>query len=753
MPLVVLDPGHGAEDDRNFYGSGYEWDEGINNYLTCVLIKQHLIDNFDVTVKMTRNKVTDNPWPGRGRMYSNPDMFYSRHSNASGTGARGTEVYYQPGDSISGSFAATHSAKVAAFFGHNNRGAKAVSMIVCNEAKSAGAKIAVLVEAGFHDTQADATILVTKRPQLAVLEAEGIAQQLNLQPKTVFAAGSIGELPIGAKIKFGSHRITTKQPITWKVAANNHSGYPSDTVTLIANEIIDMRCMDGAEVNSAHAERKERGSNNWSTSNMRMWLNSEKTSWYTRLYNVDEPPRSDNTNHGTEYVDLPGFLTNFLPEEISNIVDTTLKTANPKYNGVGYTESTNKVFLASRAEVGLGSEGSITEGSQYALFASSSERICSLTHQAFSESSCTRKPSDAIVGHPWWLRSPSSDTDSNFRVSKEDGTSWSYYATTGRMGLRPVINVKADMRLTGTVDSSGAYIPVYNSAPTNITSISIPTTLSVNERVTISWGASTDADGDPVTYKLERVADGVKKLLYSGTSRSYVDTIPTGVGTIYYQVYSTDGQDDSVPRKSVTKTVIQNIPPTITASTTDFGTKTSTFGFNITIGDAEGGSLKVELRMDGKLFSSKTEPVGNLLVFIPEDIFAACSNGSHTVQVRVTDSDGGTVSKNFSFRKNVSVTSFQTPPFTATVMPTKIKLAVQGDRGEGVTWKIEACNNAFDNLPTWEDITSEVDNRLVHVFQNATKVHKDWAVAVKVSMTRTTPGLTAYCTSITGNYE
>ena len=36
---IILDPGHGGNlaSDRGFYGSGYEQNEGVNNFLTCKL--------------------------------------------------------------------------------------------------------------------------------------------------------------------------------------------------------------------------------------------------------------------------------------------------------------------------------------------------------------------------------------------------------------------------------------------------------------------------------------------------------------------------------------------------------------------------------------------------------------------------------------------------------------------------------------------------------------------------------------------
>ena len=47
----------------------------------------------------------------------------------------------------------------------------------------------------------------------------------------------LSNLPIGAKVKFGKHSVNTEaaQPIIWLVVAKNHTGYPSNSVTLVSS--------------------------------------------------------------------------------------------------------------------------------------------------------------------------------------------------------------------------------------------------------------------------------------------------------------------------------------------------------------------------------------------------------------------------------------------------------------------------------------------------------------------------------------
>ena len=69
-------------------------------------------------------------------------------------------------------------------------------------------------------------------------------------------AQALSNLPIGAKVKFGKHSVNgeTAQPITWVVVAKNHTGYPSNSVTLLTEKIIDLRAFDAKEPNNSDKE-------------------------------------------------------------------------------------------------------------------------------------------------------------------------------------------------------------------------------------------------------------------------------------------------------------------------------------------------------------------------------------------------------------------------------------------------------------------------------------------------------------------
>ena len=92
----------------------------------------------------------------------------------------------------------------------------------------------------------------------------------------------LSNLPNRALIKFGKHQVgsETAQPIIWMVADKNHSGYPSNSVTLITEKIIDLRAYDAQ---GSLDQEEYKGDIDYRLSNINAWLNSSGSAVYCRL--------------------------------------------------------------------------------------------------------------------------------------------------------------------------------------------------------------------------------------------------------------------------------------------------------------------------------------------------------------------------------------------------------------------------------------------------------------------------------------
>ncbi|WP_147401707.1 hypothetical protein [Acutalibacter sp. 1XD8-33] len=80
-----------------------------------------------------------------------------------------------------------------------------------------------------------------------------------------------------------------------------------------------------------------------------------------------------------------------------------------------------------------------------------------------------------------------------------------------------------------------------NQPPTVPSSITVPSTVYGGKPVSISWGGSTDPDGNLEGYSLERQVDsGAWAEVYSGPELSFTDTITKGWETVAYRVRAHD---------------------------------------------------------------------------------------------------------------------------------------------------------------------------------------------------------------------
>lgn len=150
---------------------------------------------------------------------------------------------------------------------------------------------------------------------------------------------------------------------------------------------------DGTTANMNHTHRIRYGSNNWRESAVRQWLNSAAPAneWWHPQTIFDRPPN---------YANQPGFLAGFDGDFLGAVGLVDVTTARNTVYEVGGTTggsytTRDKFFLPSMAEVGLGSNDSVAEGSVMEFFngATATDRI------KYDIAAPT-------TARYWWLRSP-----------------------------------------------------------------------------------------------------------------------------------------------------------------------------------------------------------------------------------------------------------------------------------------------------------------------------------------------------------
>ena len=152
-----------------------------------------------------------------------------------------------------------------------------------------------------------------------------------------------------------------------------------------------------------HPSCTQYGYNRWSQSAIRQWLNSAAAAneWWTPQNVFDRPP---------SYLSRPGYLAGFEAAFVAVLGEITHSTVLNTVTDGGDSETvTDKVFLLSRKEVGLGNEISgKDDGSVYEYYdgATNKDRIK------------LRGTSAAY----WWLRTPNSGGAYSVRSVNTDGS-------------------------------------------------------------------------------------------------------------------------------------------------------------------------------------------------------------------------------------------------------------------------------------------------------------------------------------------
>ena len=203
-------------------------------------------------------------------------------------------------------------------------------------------------------------------------------------------------------------------------------------------------------------------------------------------------------------------------------------------------------------------------------------------------------------------------------------------------------------------------------------------------------------------------------------------------------------------------TVSTNTAPAINASSTNLGEKNAPFNFGYTVTDADGDTLAVTEKLDGKTTATRTGVAsGTALTFgrgSTADGFRRILNGSHTIQITASDGKEST-SLSATFTKSVtSATVTLTTPLAVDGDITVAVLQVTGSIPDDATFKVEVTNNANDPSPVWQDATTEVQKGVNIVFTNSTAANGA-AFNFRVSISRGASGTGGYIEAISGAFQ
>lgn len=265
----------------------------------------------------------------------------------------------------------------------------------------------------------------------------------------------------------------------------------------------------------------------------------------------------DSSNNDYKNSDIHAYLNGtFLGLFDSDIQSAIKQVKLPYQNGTGSGGSiasgsnglSTKVFLLGGYEVGWTTANSSyfpVDGACLSYFSGTS--VTDSKRIAYYGGSATH----------WWLRSPyTNHANYVWRVVTDGG--WYDLGYNYSYGVRPALVLDSSLSVSddGSVQT--------NQAPTTPSSISVPSSIMGGSTITVSWGASTDPDGNFEGYIVERSTNGGTSWtqIYQGSATSTTNTVAFGTDTVMYRVKAYDSEGESSSYKTSSQiTVVNNTAP------------------------------------------------------------------------------------------------------------------------------------------------------------------------------------------------
>lgn len=235
-----------------------------------------------------------------------------------------------------------------------------------------------------------------------------------------------------------------------------------------------------------------------------------------------------------------------------------------------------------------------------------------------------------------------------------------------------------------------------NRVPTKPSTIACTTQLKAGETAVITWAASADPEGQPVTYTLYAQYGGSENrmLLYTGPKNTFSYTVPSGVESVNFIVVASDGEDTSDASETGNLPVITNSAPVISGEDKTLETKGQPVVFEYTVVDNDGDSIEVTETLNGvqiKKLSNAPQNQAIVAKVTLEQLREIPTGQKNLLLIQAKDTKGQSAFRRITFVKT------NTPP-TLTIggisdddilsAPKKVTIEAKDEEGDPITVSI-----------------------------------------------------------------
>lgn len=252
-----------------------------------------------------------------------------------------------------------------------------------------------------------------------------------------------------------------------------------------------------------------------------------------------------------------------------------------------------------------------------------------------------------------------------------------------------------------------------------------------NIQSALSDGSTPIEFSKKITYSNKRVYDGATPLT-NDLAENVDHTL---------KVWADDGQGGISTVEERKFRVIHNRPPVISGTDEDLGELLEIPSITYQVDDPEKQTAIITERINGQVIRTFDAELGTeYKIEIPIEMWIPLQlEQEHQLTIEAKDTFGAKSTRTYTFTRTEDTIQLELKnSFVTDIAATRILVTPDVYLPIGSTILIEACNNAFDEVPTWEDVTGMAMNKRGFHFTNTEKTAEQWGINIRFTINKGT---------------